>query len=101
MAMADDDRAKDVAAAGLGVLALALGAAAVLGVVRPPGGVVADGLVTRAVIGFVAGAIGLYIAGSRGWGRRIAVIGTAAALVGLALAGGAIAIDVLIDRSTG
>lgn len=95
--MADNEQAKDIAAAGLGLLALALGAATILGVVRPPGGVMADNLLTMAVVALVAGIGGLYLGGTRGRGRQVAVIGTAAALIGLALLGGAFAVEALVD----
>lgn len=95
--MADNDQAKDIAAVGLGVLALALGGATIMGVVRPPGGVMADNLLTMAVIALVSGIIGLYLGGTRGRGRQVAVLGTAIALIGLALLGGAFAIEALVD----
>ncbi|HUG86155.1 MAG TPA: hypothetical protein VMM13_16445 [Euzebya sp.] len=95
--MADNEKAKDFAAAGLGVLALALGGATIMGVVRPPSGVMADNLLTMAVIANVAGIFGLYLGGTRGRGRQIAVLGTAIALIGLALVGGAFAVETLVD----
>lgn len=97
--MANDDRARDIAAAGLGLLALALGAATILGVVRPTGGVVATGIPVRGIVALVVGFVGLYLARSRGFGRQLAVLGTAVALVGLAFYGGAIAIEALIAES--
>lgn len=95
--MSDNDQARDVAAAGLGVLALALGAATVLGVVRPPDGVMADNLLIRAVVGLVSGLIGLWLARTRGYGRQIAVLGTAVALIGLAVLGGGLALEALVE----
>ncbi|CAN5504928.1 hypothetical protein BH23ACT9_BH23ACT9_18230 [soil metagenome] len=94
--MGQNEQAKDLAAAGLGLLALALGAATILGVVRPSG----DGpsnLLLMGLVGFVAGMAGLYLAQARGYGRQLAVFGTAIALIGLAVYGGALAIDALIS----
>lgn len=97
--MARDDQAKDIAAAGLGLLALALGAATILGVIRPPDGVMADNLLLMGGVGVVGGMIGLYLAHTRGYARQLAVLGTAVAMVGLALYGGAIALEALIEVS--
>lgn len=94
--MSEKDQARDVAAIGLGALAGVLGIASVLGVVRPPGGVLPDGLAVRAVAGVLAGVVGLYVARPRGYGRRLATYGMALALIGLAFFGGALALDALI-----
>ena len=95
--MPDNDQAKDIAGGGLGILALALGATTILRVVRPPGGVMPDNLLVMAVVAVVAGVIGLDLGGTRGIGRQVAVLGTAVALIGLAVLGGAMAIEALVD----
>jgi hypothetical protein len=95
----NNDQARDVAAIGLGALAGVLGLAAVLGVVRPPGGILPDDLAIRAIGGVLAGVFALYVARPRGYGRRLATYGMAIALVGLAFFGGALALDALITEA--
>ncbi len=98
--MAQDVNGKEILAGALGVLALALGGGTILGVVRPPDGVMAVGVPPAAIIGLLAGVVGLYLGRTRGISRQLAVVGTGVALIGLALVGGAIALDVLLETST-
>lgn len=94
----EDSTIKDLIAAALGVLAFALGAGAILGLVRPADGVAASNVPLLAVAGMFAGIVGLYIGPMRGrFGRQIAVIGTGVALIGLALFGGSVAIDLILE----
>lgn len=96
-----DRTAQDIAGAGLGLLALALGAGAIVGVARPPEGVIPGSVPYLAFVGLLAGVVGLYLAGTRGIAHNLAVLGTGVALVGLALFGGSVAIELLleVDRS--
>jgi hypothetical protein len=98
-AVAADTRVRDVAAGALGVVALLLGVVAGLGVLRPPATGTPGSTPVVAAVGVVVGLVGLYVGPTRGLGRRVAVVGTGIALLGLAIWGGAAAIDLLLDAS--
>ena len=83
--MAQDVNGKEILAGALGVLALALGGGTILGVLRPPGGVMAVGVPPAAIVGLLAGVVGLYLGRTRGVSRQLAVVGTGVALIGLGL----------------
>ena len=89
-------RPEDIAAIGAGLLAFALGAATVVGVLQPEGSMAGNGVATT-VGGLIAGAVGLYIGSARGWGRRVAIVGMVGALVGALLFGGSVAFDLLLE----
>ncbi len=97
--MARETSGQEILSGALGVLALVLGAAAIRGVVQPPGGTMADSVPVLAIVGVLAGVIGLYVGNTRGIGRQVAVIGTGVAIIGLALFGGSIALDALLEAS--
>ena len=94
----EDNTIKDLIAAFLGVLAFALGAGAILGLLRPADGVAGTNVPFLAIAGLLSGIAGLYVGPLRGrFGRQIAVVGTGVALIGLALFGGSIAIDLILE----
>ncbi len=97
--MAKDLDGKEILAGALGVLALALGGGVILSVVRPAEGALPTGIPVTAIVGLLAGVVGLYLGHNRGFSRQLAVIGTGVALIGLALVGGSIALDALLDAS--
>ncbi|MGI9015517.1 MAG: hypothetical protein ACR2HR_00180 [Euzebya sp.] len=92
---------QDLGSAGLGVVALILGGLAILGVVRPQGGGAPQvSVAVQAVLGVIVGVVGLFIGRTRGIGRQLAIVGTGVALIGLALFGGGVALEALLE-STG
>lgn len=95
----DKRQSQDMIAGGLGLLALALGGGATLGVLRPTETGIADNVLMLAVIGTLVGVVGLYLGRTRGLGRQIAILGTGVALIGLGLFGGAMALDALLDAA--
>lgn len=97
--MARDYSGKEIASGVLGAVALVLGIMAIRGVIQPVDGVMADDVPFLAVAGLLAGVVGLYVGTTRGLMRQVAVVGTGVALIGLALFGGAIALDLLLEAS--
>jgi hypothetical protein len=98
--VASGAQGQELVSGGLGLLALALGAGAILGVVRPGPAGIAGNVPVLALVGLVAGVLGLYAGRTRGPGRQLAVLGTGVTLVALMLFGGALALDLLLDAST-
>ena len=90
---------QDLASGGLGLLALVLGGAAVLGIVRPPESGPSGSVPVLAIVGLLAGVLGLYMGRTRGPGRQVAIVGTGVALIAVILFGGALALDLLLDAA--
>lgn len=90
--------AEDWLAAGLGLLALALGVGAVAGLVRPGGEEAAGNVPVLAFASLLAGLVAIFVARTKGMGRRLAVIGCAAGLVAVVLFGGFVAVESLSVR---
>jgi len=95
----DFDQA-DFAPLGLGILALALGVGAVLGIVRPEDAAMADNVPVLAFASLVVGVIGLYVGRTTGPGRQVAIIGAATGLIAVALFAGSVAVEAILE-STG
>jgi hypothetical protein len=99
--MAREISGREIISGGLGVLAFALGAGAIRGVVQPAAdGAIDSAVPALAILAVLAGVVGLYLGHTRGIGRQLAVVGTGVAIIGLALFGGSIALDLLLDAST-
>ncbi|MEE8599983.1 hypothetical protein [Euzebya tangerina] len=97
----ENNTIKDIVAAALGVLALALGVGAIRGVLVPVDGVQPSNLPFMAVTGLISGVAGLYIGPMRGrFGRQVAVIGTGVALIGIAVFGGSIALELILEAGS-
>lgn len=89
-------RPEDVAASAAGLLAMALGAATIMAVLQPEASM-AENLPQLSIGGLLAGVVGLYLGSTRGYGRRVAAVGLAVALIGLLLFGGDVAFTALLD----
>lgn len=85
----------DLAPAALGTLALALAAGSALGIVQPDEAGMANNVPGLGVAALVAGVIGLFIGKTRGPGRQVAIIGSAAAILVLIVYGGLVAFESL------
>lgn len=89
----------DWAPVGLGLLALLLAGLAILGVIRPEDGTIGGDVPILAGGGLLSGLVGLYVGRTTGPGRQVAIVGAAVGFVALALWGGALALESLLEQA--
>jgi uncharacterized membrane protein YgdD (TMEM256/DUF423 family) len=98
--MDDKQRLQDIASGALGIIAGVLGAVAIKGVLQPgPSGEPATSVAITAVVGIVVGVVAMYFGRTKGVARQIAIAGTGIALIGIAVFGGSVALEALLEAS--